>query len=314
MKFDVTYYNSSTTNQILVAPVSGASGYNTMRINAGEITNKGWEIELGADIFKAENYKQVAWDINLNWAKNNNEVVSLANGVENYVIGTYWDLKVIAQPGRPFGDLYGYDYLRDPDGNIVHRDGVPVKGDLKVLGNYQPDWVGGISTNLSWYNFTFSALVDFHMGGDLYSMTTTWGRYSGQLDETLIGREGGIVGTGTKEVYDENGDVVGYVPNDVVVTAEEYNKAAYVNSIAAGSVFDASYIKLRELRLAYTFKFNKTFKELTLAFIGRNLALLYSEVPHVDPETSFSNSNLQGLEFGQLPSTRSLGFNISFKL
>ena len=285
-----------------------------MRINAGEIQNKGVEIQLGAAIFRAENKKQFGWDLNLNFAKNWNEVVSLAPGVENYVIGTYWDMKVIAQPGRPFGDLYGYDYLRDPDGNIINRDGVPVQGELKVLGNYQPDWVGGISSNFTFYNFDLSVLFDFHMGGEIYTMTNAWGRYAGVLDETLIGREGGITGIGVKEVFDENGEVTGYVPNDVVVTAEAYNHAAFSNSIGAGSVFDASYIKFRELRLGYTFKFNKTFKELSIAFIGRNLALLYSKVPHIDPETSFNSGNLQGLEFGQLPSTRSLGFSVTVKL
>jgi hypothetical protein len=243
-----------------------------------------------------------------------NKVVSLTSGVENYVIGTYWDLKVIAQPGHAFGDLYGYDYLRDPNGNVIFRDGLPVQGDLKVLGNFQPKWVGGISGNFSFYNFTLSYLFDFHMGGDLYSMTTTWGRYSGVLDETLIGREGGLVGEGVKEVLDGSGNVVGYTTNDVVVSAQDFNHAAYVNTIAAGSIFDASYIKLRELRLAYTIKFTKTIKELTIALIGRNLALLYSKVPHIDPETSFSAGNLQGIEFGQLPSTRSLGFNIGIKL
>ena len=313
LSLDLTYYNSRTTDQILVAPVSGSTGYNTMRINAGEITNKGIEAQLGITVLKAESFKKPALDFDLNFAKNYNEVVSLANGVENYVIGTYWDLKVIAQPGRPYGDLYGYDYLRDPDGNIINRDGLPVQGDLKVLGNFQPDWVGGFGGSFSWYNVSLNFLFDFHMGGELYSMTTTWGRYAGLLDETLIGREGGITGIGVKEVTDAQGNVT-YVPNDVVVTAEAYNHAAYVNSIAGGSVFDASYIKLRELRVAYTFKWNKVIKELSVALIGRNLALLYSKVPHVDPETSFGSGNLQGLEFGQLPSTRSMGFNVAIKL
>jgi len=314
VSLDLTYYSSSTTDQILTAPVSGATGYNTMKINAGEITNKGIEAQLGVTIFKPENPKKFGWEMDFNFAKNVNKVVSLTPGVENYVIGTDWAMKVIAQPGRPFGDLYGYDYLRDPNGNIINRDGVPVQGDLKVLGNYQPDWTGGVSGGFSFYNFTLNFLVDFHMGGEIYSMTTTWGRYSGVLDETLLGRDGGIVGEGVKEVFDANGKLTGYVPNDVVVTAEAYNHAAFVNTIQAGSVFDASYIKLRELRLAYTFKFSKTNKELTIALIGRNLALLYSRVPHIDPETSFGNSNLQGIEYGQLPSTKSLGFNIAFKL
>ena len=313
LTLDLTYYNSKTTDQILVAPVSGSTGYNTMRINAGEITNKGIEAQLGVTFLKPETPKKLAFDMDFNFAKNYNEVVSLADGIENYVIGTYWDLKVIAQPGRPFGDLYGYDYLRDPNGNIIFENGLPQQGDLKVLGNYQPDWVGGISGNLSWYNFTLNFLFDFHMGGDIYSMTTTWGRYAGVLDETLIGREGGLVGEGVKAVTDAQGNV-SYVPNDVVVTAEAFNHAAYVNSIAGGSVFDASYIKLRELRLAYSFKFKKTIKELTVAAIAHNVALLYSVVPHIDPETSFSSGNLQGIEFGQLPSSRSIGFNVTFKL
>lgn len=314
LSLDLTYYNSSTTDQILLAPVSAASGYQNKYINAGKITNKGVEVQLTGTILKGENPKKVGWDVTLNYAKNTNEVVELAPGIENYVLGRYWDMKVIAQPGRPLGDLYGYDYLRDPDGNIIHRDGVPVQGELKVLGNFQPNWTGGISTNVSWQNFKLYMLFDFHMGGEMYSMTTTWGRYAGVLDETLIGREGGIVGDGVKEVLGPDGKVTGYTTNDVVVTAEEYNKAAFVNSIAAGSVFDASYIKFRELRLSYSFKVKNVFDEITVAFVGRNLALLYSKIPHIDPETAFNTTNAQGLEFGQLPSTRSLGFNISFKL
>ena len=314
VSLDLTYYNSKTTDQILVAPVSGSTGYNSMRINAGEISNKGIEAQLGVTFLKSETSNKPNFEMDFNFAKNINKVVSLTNGVENYVIGTDWDMKVIAQPGHPFGDLLGYDYLRDPNGNIIHRNGVPVQGSLKVLGNYQPKWTGGISGGLSLYNFTLNFLVDFHMGGEIYSMTTTWGRYSGVLDETLNGREGGIVGDGVKEVKDANGNVTGYTKNDVVVTAEAYNHAAFSNTIQGGSVFDASYIKLREIRLAYTFKFSKTIKELSIAIIGRNLALLYSKVPHIDPETSFSNSNLQGLEYGQLPSTRSLGFNVAVKL
>jgi TonB-linked SusC/RagA family outer membrane protein len=314
INLDLTYYNSSTTDQILLAPISSASGFQNKYVNAGKITNKGVEVQLGGTILKSESPKKVNWDITLNYSKNTNEVVELAPGVENYVLGRYWDLKVIAQPGRPLGDLYGYDYLRDPNGNIIHRNGVPVQGPLKVLGNFQPDWTGGISTNVSWQNFKLYALFDFHMGGEMYSMTTTWGRYSGVLDETLIGREGGIVGEGVKEVKDATGKVTGYVTNDVVVTAEEYNHAAYVNSIAGGSVFDASYIKLREVRLSYTFKVKNVFEDVTVAFVGRNLALLYSKIPHIDPESAFNTTNAQGLEFGQLPSTRSLGFNVSFKL
>lgn len=312
VSLDVTYYNQLTKKQIINIPISAAAGYTTKTINAGKILNTGVEITLGASILKSND--GLNWNINLNYAKNNNEVVELTEGVEQYQLGTYWDMKVMAIPGQPFGTLLGADFLRDPDGNIIHRAGVPVKGDIKVLGNYQPDWVGSMFNEFSFKGVTASVLIDAHMGGELYSMTNAWGRYAGALDETLIGREGGLVGEGVKEVTDGNGNIT-YVPNDVVVTAEEYNHAAFVNSICAGSVFDASYIKLREIRVGYTFKKlgNLPLNDLSLSIVGRNLAILYSKVPHVDPETSFNLGNAQGLEFGQLPSAKSLGFNIGVK-
>jgi hypothetical protein len=312
ISLDITYYDSKTENQIIAIPVSASSGYTSKVINAGNITNKGIEITFGAAPFKSDD--GFNWDIYINWAKNNNEVVELAEGVEQLELGTYWDMKLMAIPGEPYGSLYGADFLRDPNGNIIHRDGVPIRGELKTLGNYQPDWIGGVTNQFAYWGFDLSVLVDYHKGGDIYNMTNAWGRYAGALEESLIGREGGIVGFGVKEVYDEQGNV-SYVQNDVVVTAEEYNHAAFDNLKPAGSVFDASYIKLREIRLGYTFKNLADFpiKGINISIVGRNLALLYSTIPHIDPETSFTSGNVQGFEFGQLPSARSFGFNINLK-
>jgi TonB-linked SusC/RagA family outer membrane protein len=309
---DLTYYDQKTTDQIISIPISAASGYSSKNINAGEIDNKGVEVTLNLGIIQAAN--GFNWNMNVNFAKNKNEVVELAPGVEQYELGTYWDLKVMAIPGEPYGSLYGADFLRDPSGNIINRGGVPVKGDLKILGNYQPDWIGGINNEFIYKNLSASFLIDIHQGGDIYSMTNAWGRYAGALEESLIGREGGITGVGVKEVTDASGNVT-YVPNDVVVTAEEYNHAAFSNAIPAGSIFDASYVKLREVRIAYSIKKlgNLPIKALNLALIGRNLAILSSSIPHVDPETSFNSGNAQGLEFGQLPSARSIGFNINLE-
>jgi hypothetical protein len=186
-------------------------------------------------------------------------------------------------------------------------DGLPQQGNLKILGNYTPDWIGGMNNTLTYKGINFNFLIDMRQGGDLYSMTTTWGRYAGVLEESLIGREGGIVGTGFKELADGT-----FVPNDVVVTAEEYNKAAYHNNLAWSSIFDAGFIKLREVKLGYTFTKlgNTPFRGINISFVGRNLAILKTSVPHVDPETAFSNTNIQGLEYGQIPTSRSYGFNI----
>jgi len=314
IRLDVTYYNTAATDQIIPAsPISSATGYMAKAVNAGKVTNKGVEVMLGLTPVKTAG--GFAWNINFNFAKNKNEVVELAPGLQSLELGTYWDMTVLAQPGQPYGALYGYDFLRDPNGNVIHRDGVPVQGDLKVLGSYTPDWTAGMYNELTFKGLNLGVLIDMRQGGELYSMTSTWGRYAGVLEETLIGREGGIVGEGVKEV--DNGDgTVSYVTNDVVVTAENYNKAAYSNTLQYPSVFDASFIKLREITIGYTFsKIGKTpLRDVKLSLVGRNLALIKSSVPHIDPETAFGSSNVQGLEFGQLPSARSFGFNISISL
>ena len=147
-------------------------------------------------------------------------------------------------------------------------------------------------------------------------MTNTWGRYAGTLEETAEGRETGVVGVGVMNVGTEDNPV--WAQNNVVATAKEYNRAAYVNSVAEGSVFDASYVKLRQLSLGYKLP-NKMLKntgldEISLSVVGRNLAILHKNAPHIDPESAFSSGNGdQGLEFGQLPSARSIGFNVGIK-
>jgi TonB-linked SusC/RagA family outer membrane protein len=307
INLDVTYYNGKTTDQIIAIPISYASGFTSKYINAGEIDNRGIEISLGLSPIKSASGFE--WDVDLNWSKNNNEIISLAPGIDQYLQASYWEMKVLAIPGQPMGSLFGYDFKRDPNGNIINLNGVPVQGDLKILGNSTPDWIGGMNNSFRYKGVELSFLLDFHKGGDIYSMTNSWGRYAGVLKETLIGREGGVVGPGVKLADDG----VTYVPNDVVVTAEEYNHTAYSNTMDYSSVFDASYLKLREMKLGYTFTKLGPFNNLSISVIGRNLALLYSVAPHIDPETSFSNSNVQGLEFGQLPSARSIGFSLGLK-
>lgn len=307
VRLDITYYQQKSVNQIVSIPVSATSGYTSKVINAGRIDNKGLELLLALTPVKTGDFR---WDITFNWAKNVNKVVELASGIEQFVLGTYWDMQVIAAPGKPYGVFLGYDFERDPDGNIIFYDGLPAQGDLTELGTFTPDWTGGMLNEITWRGVTASVLIDMKKGGDLYSMTTTWGRYAGALEETLIGREGGIVGDG---VMPDGED--GYVKNTVVADAESFNKAAYNNNLQWSSVFDGSYIKLREIKLGYTFTElgNLPLREISISAVGRNLAILSTNVPHVDPETAFSSGNVQGLEYGQLPSARSIGFSIGLK-
>ncbi|MCE5347184.1 MAG: SusC/RagA family TonB-linked outer membrane protein [Bacteroidales bacterium] len=307
VRLDITYYNQKSLNQIVNIPISGASGYTAKTINAGRIDNKGIEVLLAVTPVKKNDFR---WDITFNFSKNENKVVELAEDVEQFTLGSYWSLQVLAQPGGAYGVLYGYDFERDENGNVIFYDGLPSQGPLKALGNSTPDWIGGVLNEFTYKGFNASFLVDTKQGGDLYSMTTTWGRYAGALKETLIGREEGIVGDGV--MPDGDG---GYVPNTVVASCENFNKAAYTSDIAYSSIFDASYIKLREVKFGYTFKSiaKLPVKDLNISFVGRNLAILSTNVPHIDPETAFSSGNVQGLEFGQLPSARSLGFSIGCK-
>ena len=306
VRLDVTYYQQKSINQIVSIAVSAASGYTNKMVNAGRIDNKGLEVLLAVTPVKRGDFQ---WDITLNWSKNQNKVVELAEGIEQFLLGSYWSLQVLAVPGEAYGVLYGYDFERDNNNNVIFYDGLPSQGPLTSLGNVTPDWIGGVLNEFSWKGLNASFLIDMKRGGDLYSMTTTWGRYAGALEETLIGREGGIVGEGVMPVGD------GYATNTVVADCEQFNKATYVSDIAYSSVFDASYIKLREIRLGYTFKKigNLPIKDLNISAVGRNLAILSTNVPHIDPETAFSSGNVQGLEFGQLPSARSIGFSIGCK-
>ena len=307
VRLDVTYYNQKSINQIVNIPISASSGYTSKTINAGRIDNKGIEVLLALTPIKTKDFR---WDVTFNYAKNQNKVVSLAEGIEQFTLGSYWSLQVLAVPGGAYGVLWGYDFERDPDGNVIFVDGLPSQGSLKALGNSTPDWLGGMLNEFSYKGFNASILIDTKQGGDMYSMTTTWGRYAGALKETLIGREDGIVGEGVMPVGDGT-----YVPNTVVVSAEAFNKASYVSDVAYSSVFDATYIKLREIKFGYTFKNTPKFpvKDLNVSFVARNVAILSTSVPHIDPETAFSSGNVQGLEFGQLPSARSLGFSIGCK-
>lgn len=322
VSMDLTYYDQTSTDLIVLSQVTAASGYAFAWDNIGEMTNTGIEVQLGTKIIDNQDLKL---GLDFNFATFNNEVVHVDNldgddgavvllDAENTSAGQ-WNVDVQAREGYPMGVLFGPGYAKDDEGNIIHEGGVPVIDEnYQVLGDIQPDWTGGVGLNLSYKNISLNGLVDVKMGGDIYSMTTTWGRYAGVLEESLIGREVGIVGTGVKQLGDGT-----YVTNDVVVSAETYNKAAFSNDVAESSVFDASYVKFRQMTVNYQLPdrwFGKTpFRDFNIAFVGRNLGILYSKVPHIDPESAFSNSDGdQGLEFGQLPTARSLGFNINFKL
>jgi hypothetical protein len=194
------------------------------------------------------------------------------------------------------------------------ENGLPkVDATQKVIGNIAPDFTGGANFTMKYKNLDLSTLIDAKIGGDIHSMTYAWGRYAGTLEETLIGREGGVIGNGV--MSDGAG---GYIPNNVVVSAKAFNQATYGNDVESSAIFDASYVKLRQVSIGYSFSKKllqgSSIDGLKVSVVARNLAILYKKAPHIDPESAFSSANgEQGQEFGQLPSARTIGFNINLK-
>lgn len=326
---DVTYYKKVSSNQILDVNISNATGYLSKLLNAGKIENQGIEIQLTASPVKTEAFE---WQIGLNWARNKNKVVSLANNLTTYQLNTSYNpltqttstnsfrgLSVEARVGQPYGTFFGKGFLRAPDGQIVYdAQGYPMLDPVsRVLGNFTPDWIGGFSNTFRYKNLSLSTLIDVKHGGDIFSQSINIGRYTGVLEETTLGREDGIVGQGVVNIGTASAPE--YVANEKRISSEEYHHKYYLLTNNENTIFDASYVKLREVKLTYMLSgqvFKKLpFRDIAISVVGRNLALLKSNLPHIDPETSYYNDgNLQGIENGQIPTTRTVGFNISFNL
>ncbi|HEY0741568.1 MAG TPA: SusC/RagA family TonB-linked outer membrane protein [Chryseosolibacter sp.] len=309
---DFTYYDQSTKDQILAVEISKASGYNTRLLNAGEITNKGIEVVLNVTPVRLAN--GLTWDVTFNFAKNQNKVVALADGLTTYQLAARNSLASLASVGEPYGALFGIGFERAPDGNILYKDGLPVVATkAKILGNIQPDWTGGMLNTIGFKGITLSALIDVRMGGDVYNEGIGIARWTGQYAETAVGREEGIIGEGTMNIGTTEDPV--YVPNDIIVPAQSLYAFNNARTRHEASIFDASYVKLREVSLGYTLPpsllKNIFIKSVKVSAVGRNLAILFKNIPHIDPEFDRLGGNSYGFGYGELPTTRSMGFNVN---
>ncbi|MBS1663725.1 MAG: SusC/RagA family TonB-linked outer membrane protein [Bacteroidetes bacterium] len=305
---NMTYYDTKTRNQIMSVNISSPSGYNSMLINAGEIENRGVELMLNGKILQSS--PGLNWDMTINWGRNRNRVNKLYGDLQSYNLGPNVNVQVQAVPGKPWGEMYGGGYLRDASGNIiVDSKGLPQPAANLRLGNVTPSWTGGISNEFSYRRLFASFLVDFRWGGDMFSYTAWHDRITGVLQETVDGnvREKGLIVPGVTQ----DGK-----PNTQTVTAYDYFHGDYNWSIVEPAVFKASYIKLRELVIGYSFPIRnpKALKSANLSLVGRNLALLYtdkSNTSHIDPETGVGNTNSGvGIEVFQIPPARSLGIKL----
>jgi hypothetical protein len=321
---DLTYYSQRSTKDILKATISRASGFQYTSVNLGEMTNKGIEVLLtGTPVTGA-----FTWDVSLNLAKNANKVVALIEGNDELLIEEPRSRNVFVKHivGQPFGTITGRVQKLSPDGQPVFlSSGRPVQEDgYAILGNGVPDLTGGFMNTFSYKGISLSALIDFKFGGDVFSGTNNRLTQGGFTKMSLQGREGeepltvtGVIQNGV----DENGDPI-YEPFEKTLTPQEASNywgdvGGETNAKTDLFIYDASFIKLRQVTLGYSLPraiLAKTpLRSVTVSFIGRNLAIIHKNVPNIDPESGYSNGNAQGLEYFGFPATRSYGFDLKLQ-
>ena len=310
-----TYYNTLTRNQIVAIIVPTSTGYTNNNVNAGGVRNKGIEVDLSLIPIRSKNF---TWNIDLNFAKNKQTVEQLYGNLKDYTLASgYSSLLIKAPIGGTFG-LYGTGWLRDPNGNIVIDavSGLRKTAPSIRFGDIYPSWTGGLRNAFSYKGLTLDFLIDVRKGGVFYSGTVAGLRTSGSAIETLANRDKSFIDKGV--TLDGTGK---YVPNTTSVQSMQDFWANYSStSNTEGNVFDASFVKLREVRLSYALPpgmFKKGFiKGMEFGLEGRNLWIIKSFVPHIDPELNFFGSGGagEGVEFNSIPSTRSIGFNLRLSL
>lgn len=319
LRVDYTYYQKVSKDNIITLPISASTGYVAKIINAGSVSNKGHELLVSATVFQSKN-NDYSIDLNMNFTKNKQTLEKLYPGLENYVLTSgFSGFQIKAEEGQTFG-LYGTAFLRDSaTGKYIINPGTGLRQQAlspKRFGDIYPAWTMGVGADIYLKGLSISVLFDIRNGGVMYSGTVSGLRSSGLAAETAINRDGTIIDDGVLL----NGDGTTR-PNDVPVRSmEDYWKNNYLTSITEASVFDASFVKLRQLAISYSlpaklFANSKTIKGFTIGLSGRNLALLKSNVPHVDPESNVFGTSLigEGYEFFSSPSTRSFGFNVNVK-
>jgi len=310
---DFTYYRSTNYDQIISIAVPQTTGYSARRLNVGQISNKGLEALL--TLRPVQTKSGFKWDIAANFNRNRNRIDKLADNLQEFIItsGDGFGIFISARPGETF-NIQGVGWLRDPNGNIVINPstGLRVPGPRRLLGNIYPDWTMGINNSFTFKNFNASFLIDIREGGVINSQTVSILRGSGMALETTENGRTPFVDPGVNRNADGT-----YTPNTKqVASVQQYYGILDNSSSPESNTFDASYIKLREIRLSYTLPSRLLtrlpFGSAAIALEGRNIALLKSHVPHIDPESNVLGPGLigEGLERGSVPSSRSIGLNL----
>ena len=302
-----TYYHNNTVDQIMPIPVNPATGFSYEMINAGDMQNSGHEVGLNVGVVRSQAFRA---NIGFNWAKNKNKIIKLHDELDRYLIGDGL-VQVVAEEGGTYGDIYGYTFMTDDNGNmILNEDGQFQRSNERVkLGNFNPDWTAGITGSAS-YNgdfgaVSFSVLFDLMQGGDIYSYTNAQAAAYGTSAITAENGRGDYTISGVNA----EGESVSSTLN-----AQQYWTS--LSSIDSEWVYDKSEVNLRELTVGYSFPsamFGTTgIKGVSLSLVGRNLATFGSKLNGVPPY-AYTTSNQQGAEAFSAPRTATVGFNLKLQ-
>jgi TonB-linked SusC/RagA family outer membrane protein len=297
---DLTWYNKKSKNEIVFAPASITSGYTSAVLNIGELQNKGFEALISFAVAKGKDF---SWTTSVNGSVNNNKVLSLAADQSQLAGGTSrsgvgFTASVV---GLPAAQIMAYDYKYDDAGKVVlDANNIPVRGDLVPWGSAYHKWIGGWNNEINYKGVNLSFLIDGKWGGKIFSATDYYGYVFGLHKATLVDREKDF---GT--------------PGSPIDAATYYGTLA--NNVSRLFVQDASFIKLRQIVLGYTFPksmFGNVVKSLNVSVVARNVATLMKKTDNIDPEGNYSSSATgltQGLELGGVPPVRSYGINLNVR-
>ncbi len=317
--FDLALYKTNTVDQILPIALSTATGYTYRMVNAGEIQNKGIELAIMGTPIKMKDFK---WEVTLNWARNVNEVISLMEGLDNLQLGSFQGgITLNARVGEPYGVLCGTDYTYLNGYRVVSASSgqfIKTGTSDQVIGNVNPDWTGGIYNTFTYKNWSLGFLVDIQKGGDIFSLDMYYGLASGLYKETSFTNDLG------NPVRNTNADGGGFINqgvnpngnwNQTRIRADRYGAQGYARGLPdIAFVYDATYVKLREVAVSYTLPSKILEKYFitgaTFSLVGSNVWIIYKNLPYADPESGLGAGNLQGFSTGSLPSTRDFGLNV----
>ena len=297
-----TFSRQNVKDQIFDVPLASSTGAGKLVTNGGKLHTNVHEITLS---FNPIRTRDINWDFGFNWTKMDNYVDELAPGVENISLGGYVTPQVRAAAGEKYPVIYGVGYKRDANGNrLVDENGLPIAGEAQVIGKVSPDFIMGFNTTLRLWDCTISAVLDWKQGGQMYSRTSGLADYYG-VSKRTENREGTIIFDG----YKEDG-----TKNDIGITGANAQQEYYsiLNNIDESSIYDNSFIKLREVAVSYPV-FKSNWMQVTLNVFARNV-LIWAQVPDLDPEASQGNNNMSGaFEDYSMPQTASYGFGVNVK-